>query len=212
MAAVPDCTPPKIADRQPVQVTAEGLLSGVLVAPSNFSKEPPYRARVHEVAIDDCRLKPALVVAVKGDMLRVRNNVNFPFMPNYGGGPIRSLIPGQTYDVPLDKPGVVNLMCGFTSPCGRTDVVVMLHPITAITDAAGKFRFDAFPPGETVSVSAWHPLFEEARQDIRVEPGETKRIELVLTPLPQAPAPPPEAPKTETAPTPEAKATTKTKP
>jgi hypothetical protein len=182
------CTPPKKTDRQPVRLTADGALAGVMLAPSGFSVQPQRPPLVHEVVIDDCRLSPALVVAMKGDSLRVRSNVSFPFMPSYESGPgVRSLIPGQTYDVPLDKPGVSPLLCGFTAPCGRTDVIVLLHPVYAVTDAQGKFRFDDFPAGEEVSLSAWHPLFQESKVTLRVEPGEHKRLELVLTPAP-APA------------------------
>jgi hypothetical protein len=124
--------------------------------------------------------------------LRVRSALDYPFMPAYGETPVvRTLIRGQTYDVTLDTPGVSPLLCGFTAPCGRTDVVVMLHPLATVTDDKGNFRIDGFPAGEQVTLSAWHPLFQEARLDLRVEPGETKKVELVLTPnVPHSPAPP----------------------
>ena len=90
------CTPPRTTDRQPVRLTSDGLLSGVVVAASNFSHQRPRPPRVHEVMIEDCRLKPMLVVAMKGDTLRVRNSVNYPFMPAYGPSPeVRTLIPGN---------------------------------------------------------------------------------------------------------------------
>jgi hypothetical protein len=182
------CTPPKTTDRQPVTLTPDGLLGGVMLAASNFSHQPNRPPLVHEVTIEDCRLKPSLVVAMKGDSLRVQSTVNYPFMPSYNeGSSVRSLIPGQTYDVVLDKPGVAPLFCGFTASCGRTDVIVMLHPVYTTTDASGKFRFDDFPAGENVSLSAWHPLFQEAKIDLRVEPGEHKTVELVLKPNAQAP-------------------------
>jgi hypothetical protein len=184
------CTPPRVADRQPVQQTADGLLTGVVVAASNFSHARPRPPHVQEVAIDDCRLKPSIVVAMTGDTLRVRSNVNYPFMPSYGADlEVRTLIPGQTYEAPLKKPGVSALLCGFTAPCGRTDVIVMKSPLAVVTDAQGKFRIADFPAGETVSLSAWHPLFQESRIDVRVEPGATKQVEFVLTPS----APPPRA-------------------
>lgn len=196
------CTPPKTTDRQPVALTADRSLSGVVIAASEFSHQKSRPSRVHEVVIDDCRLKPAMVVAMKGDKLRVRSLVSYPFMPTFGSSPeVRTLIPGQTYDVVLDKPGVSPLVCGFTAPCGRTDVVVMLHPVASVTDAEGKFRIMGFPAGETVSVSAWHPLFGESRIDVRVEPGAEKHVEFVLTPLPgQAPEPAHVAPKAAAAP------------
>jgi hypothetical protein len=196
--AVPpeSCAPPKLDDRLPVRATAEGLLSAVVVAASNFKRQPVRAPIAHEVVIDDCRLTPRTVAAMKGDQLRVRTVVDYPFMPAFGdttGKSVRTLIPGQTYDVSLDKPGVYPLLCGFTAPCGRADVIVMLHPVHAVTDAEGKFRIDVFPAGETVTLSAWHPLFQESKLELRVEPGETKNVELVLTPVAQAaPAPPAE--------------------
>jgi hypothetical protein len=190
-AALPEtCTPPQTTDRQPVQVTPDGLLTNVVVAASNFSKQPQRAPLTHDVLIDDCRLKPAVVVAMKGDTLRVRNALNYPFMPTYGQTPVvRTLIKGQTYEVKLDQPGVAPLLCGFTAPCGRSDVVVLLHPVHAATDAQGKFKIENFPAGETLKLSAWHPLFKESAIDVRAEPGEVKRVELMLTPLPSAATP-----------------------
>jgi hypothetical protein len=191
--APPDvCTPPKVTDRQPVRLTSDGLLAGVMLAPSGFSHQPERAPLVHDVTIEDCRLTPSLVVAMKGDSLRVRNTVNYAFMPSYDQGPmVRTLTPGQTYDVPLSKPGVLPLLCGFTATCGRTDVVVLMHPYYAVTDAQGKFRFEDFPAGEPVSLSAWHPLFQEAKIQLEVAPGEHKQVELVL--MPAQPLPPPPA-------------------
>jgi hypothetical protein len=191
-AALPTtCTPPKTTDRQPVQVTPDGLLTNVVVAASDFKQQPRHAPVIRDVTISDCRLTPAMVAATKGDTLRVRNELDYPFMPAYGATEVvKTLIKGQSYEAKLDKPGVSPLLCGFTAPCGRTDVVVMLHPLHAVTDAQGKFRIDDFPAGETVKLSAWHPLFQESAVEVRAEPGEVKRVELTLTPL-AAPAPEP---------------------
>jgi hypothetical protein len=192
-APLPDaCAPPKTTDRQPVQVTPDGLLTNIVIAASDFAKQPQRAPVTHDVTIVDCRLKPSVVVAMKGDTLRVRNELDYPFMPTYGEAPVvKTLIRGQTYEAKLDKPGVSPLLCGFTAPCGRTDVIVMLHPLHTATDAQGKFKLENLPAGEDVKLSAWHPLFEESATQVRLQPGEVKRIELVLTPLghrAQAPA------------------------
>jgi hypothetical protein len=180
------CTPPKTTDRQPVQLVDDGALSGVMLGLSDFARQPARPPMLHEVMIEDCRLTPKLVVAMKGDQLRVRSATDYPFMPAYGDTPVvRTLIRGQTYDVTLDKPGVSALLCGFTAPCGRTDVVVMLHPLTTITDGKGKFRFDNFPADEDITLTAWHPLFQESSVKLHLGAGETKQVELVLTPVPQ---------------------------
>lgn len=179
------CSPPKLEDRQPVRLSDEGLLSGVMVAVSGFARQPAHVPVVHDVVIDDCRLVPSLIVAMKGDRLRVRNDANYPFMPGLGLEPMaRTIAKGQSYEVTLDTPGSLPLLCGFTAPCGRTDVVVMLHSRYATTDSSGHFRFPDFPAGEPVTVSAWHPLFQETKLTIQVEAGETQHVEIVLTPVP----------------------------
>jgi hypothetical protein len=191
-AALPDaCSPPKIADRHPVQLTADGLLAGVMLAASDFSKQPEVPPVTRAVKIDDCRLTPRLVVAKKGDTLRVTNTVNYPFMPAFGTATVvKTLIPGQSYDVPLDQPGVSAVTCGFTAPCGRTDVIVLEHPYHAITDAQGHFRFDSFPADEAVTLNAWHPLFKEAKITVELGRGEERKVELVLEPAPAVVEPP----------------------
>lgn len=190
------CTPPKTTDRQPVQLTPDGLLAGVMVVATGFSHQPQRPPMVHEVAIEDCRLTPSLVVAMKGDMLRVRNTVNYPFMPTYRErGMARTLSPGQTYDVTLDKPGVQPLLCGFTAPCGRTDVIVLLHPLYAKTDANGKFKIEGLPPDEDLMISVWHPLFQDSRQPVHLTSGEHKSLEFVLSPRAQPAATTAQAPQ-----------------
>lgn len=181
------CTPPKIADRTPMHLTDDGKLSGVVVAASNFKNAPPNRPPVvHDVVLRDCRLTPSTIIALKGDKLRVTSEVKFPFMPAYGPpAEIKTLIPGQTYEVVLDKLGSSPLTCGFTAPCGRTDVIVLSHTLAALTDDTGHFRIDSFPAGERVTVSAWHPLLKASETEVELGSGETKSLDIVVSPLPR---------------------------
>jgi hypothetical protein len=190
------CTPPKIADRIPVRQTADGKLIGVMLAASEFSHQTsPGAPKVHEIDIKDCRLTPPLVVARVNDVLHVKNLVKFPLFPGLGSDSFnQSLSFDQARDIPLDTGGVKIMTCGFTAPCGRTDVIVLAHPYFAVTDEQGEFRIDDFPADETVRINAWHPLFSEVFETVRVAHGETKRVELVLTPVPPPPPPPPPPP------------------
>jgi hypothetical protein len=126
----------------------------------------------------------------------VRNEVDYPFMPAYGAvDTVKTLVPGQTYDVVLDKPGVATLACGFTAPCGRSDVITLQHTFAALSDDKGAFRFEAFPADEPITLSAWHPLFQEATVEVTLGGGERKTVELVLQPAAVAATPTvPEAP------------------
>ncbi|MDD9934116.1 MAG: hypothetical protein OXT09_10965 [Myxococcales bacterium] len=198
------CTPPKLIDRQPVRAREGGALGGLVIAASQFKQQPKRPQRVHELVIEDCRLRPRTVAAMVGDVLRVKNGVSYPFMPSYGNEPqLRTLTPGQTYDVKLDKPGVTPVLCGFTAPCGRTDVVVMMHPLATTTGDDGSFVIENFPADQKVKLSAWHPLFKEASLELQIGRGEDKTVELVIEPA--VAAVPAEADGAEPAPGGEAK-------
>jgi hypothetical protein len=186
------CSPAKLNDRTPVREGPEGNLIGVMVAASQFSKSTPREPRTYDIVIKDCRLTPRLVVGQVGDSIRLSSEVSYPLLPTYGANAYNeTLIPGQSKVLKLDKPGVDNVMCGFTAPCGRTDVVVVHHPVFAVTDDTGSFKIENFPADETVKLSAWHPLFNETHISVKLAKGETKSVELRLTPLPpQAETPP----------------------
>lgn len=180
------CTPPKNADRQAVKLTPEGFLQGVMVGASEFTGAKPRPPVTHDVTIEDCRLTPQLVVAVKGDMVRLTNKVDFPFMPSFGPtAVVRTLSNGQSFEFPLTQGNVESLRCGFTAPCGRTDVITVYHPVFDVTDASGTFTIENFPADQGVKVHAWHPLFKEVEVTVQIGLGETKTVELVLEPQPQ---------------------------
>lgn len=187
VGAAPEvCSPPKKTDRRPVLLTDDGLLSGVMVAASGFTGATPRPPKTHTVTIEDCRLTPPLVVAMKGDTLAVRNSVQYAFMPTFGpSATARALMPNQKLDIPLNRGGVESVLCTITAGCGRTDVVTLLHPISAITDASGHFEIENFPAGQNIRVNVWHPLFEEASLEVQLAAGERKDVKIVLAPKPR---------------------------
>ena len=180
------------ADRQPVRLTAEGGLAGVMLAVTGYSrveKRPPI---THEIVIENCRLKPMFLVATKDDLLRVRSDTDYPFMPDLGDSNIlQTLIKGQEKVVRLEQGGTRTILCGFTAPCGRTDVVILHHSLYTITDERGAFRIEKVPAGESVTVNAWHPLFRAADSVVSVQPNEVRQVSFKLSPLPAYIEPPP---------------------
>jgi hypothetical protein len=188
------CSAAKPEDRQPVRLTPDGYLRGVMLAASEFSETPPAAPTTRQVRIRDCRLTPNLVVARAGDTLRITNDSPFPLLPGLGSEHFnQALIQGQSRDIKLATGGVSSVRCGFSAPCGRSDVVVLAHSYFAVTDEQGAFRFEGFPADETVRIHAWHPLFEDASADVRVARGEEKHLELTLTPRPVPTSPSPAA-------------------
>ncbi len=205
---IPDfCNPPAERDREPVRRVAGDRLVGVLVAVSEFTGDVPREPATHEVFIRDCRLTPELVVATRGDTLRLVNETNYPFFPDLGQGLMQALLRQQTRDLELGRGGVRTLACGFTAPCGRTQVVTLYHPLHTITDDQGHFRIEGVPSGQEIRLNAWHPLFAETNVAVTARPGETRRVEITLSPARAQAAPTPQSPAPTTpeqAPTPEA--------
>lgn len=180
------CSPPRLADRTPVSLTPDGKLVGVMLAASEFSpRAESTPARTLSVVIRDCRLQPKLLVAHIGDTLHISNESPFPLMPGLGYETYnQTLTQGQARDIKLDSGGVKILSCGFSGQCGRTDVIALAHSLATVTNDKGEFRIEDFPADETVRINAWHPLFFDTYQEVRVSPGEEKRVELVLKPKP----------------------------
>lgn len=181
-----ECPAASDADRQPVGLTDRGGLTGVLVTVSDFSRSEKRPPIIHDISIKNCRLSPELAAAAQGDSLRLHSDSMYPFMPELGAASMaQTLIRGQERVIPLDRAGVWPLLCGFTAPCGRTDVVVLYHSLFAVTDSRGEFRIEKIPAGETVTINAWHPLFRASNLKISLQAGETREVELSLAPLEQ---------------------------
>lgn len=185
------CTPPQEGDRRPVEPTSERALPGVVVMLADFSESPPHEAEVHELHIEDCRLTPRIVAATRGDTLRIHNDTrDYSFMPDLGTGFMQAILPGASSDIVLGQAGVRTMQCGFLAPCGRSEIIVLYHPLHAITDERGHYRIEGIPAGEEIQIGAWHPLFQDDTRTITVQAGERPTLDLVLRPARLRPPPP----------------------
>lgn len=193
--ALPDaCTPPQERDREPVRQVRGDHLAGMLVALSDFETDVPHEPVTHDVFIRDCRLTPSIVVGTLGDRLRITNETDYPFLPDLQSGMMAALLHENSREVELGRGGIRTLQCGFAAPCGRAEIVTMFHPLHTVTDEEGRFRIENVPANEELRINTWHLLFNEAGQTLTLSPGETREIELIVSPAPPAPAPPPAEP------------------
>lgn len=182
----PECTPPRQADRTPV-VPAEqtgGLVNLVVVVTGRdeHSWPDPGEPRTHEVAIRDCRLTPSVIVATRGDRLRLVNATDYPFFPDLGDGVLQYRT--EPREVTLDRGGVRTIQCGFAAPCGRLELVTLYHPVHGVTGSDGRARIEGVPADQPVRVTAWHPLFREAATTTTVPAGGTVDVEMTIEPAP----------------------------
>jgi hypothetical protein len=177
-----ECDAANRRSRTPVQRADSGGLNGIAVAASDFTHTPHHKPREHRVVIEHCQLKPALVAATSGDTLTVENRDSYAFEPLVGPSYYATALPShERLKLPLE-PGIDAIQCSPGAPCGRTDLLVFMHPVHAVTDAIGKFHIDALPAQELVRITAWHPLFEPSETFIWLEPGAQGHIVLELQP------------------------------
>lgn len=193
------CGPPKLTDTQSARLdAATRALEGILVAPSDFDHAPPAGPVTHQLTIRECRLEPAFLVATVGDRVRLANATDYPFLPTAGAGSgiTQALLSGQTRDLTLGHAGPRMVGCSALGvACGRSDIMVMAHPLHAVTSADGRFRIERVPANQDLHLHAWNPLFQESVVPLRLSPGETKTVEFALTPATlQVPAEPPPGP------------------
>lgn len=178
-----ECQAANEAARTPVHADSRGMLSGVAVAASDFTRIRDWKPKKHKVVLEHCQLQPALLAATGGDTLEVENRDDYGFEPLVGPAyRARPLARGEPYKVPLVPGGVDALQCSLGAPCGRTDLLVFFHPVHAVTDQYGRFSIPNFPASELVRVTAWHPLFEPSESFVWVDPGQVSTLNLTLTP------------------------------
>lgn len=178
-----ECEAANEAARHPVTMTARGLLGGVVVAASDFTRVRERAPKTHKVVIDHCRLKPSIIDAQGGDTLLLENHDAYGFEPLIGPAfDARPLPKGKNVKLPLVGAGIDSVQCSLGAPCGRTDLLVFHHPVHAVSNDAGQFRMTNFPAGELVRVTAWHPLFEPTETFVWLEPSQVTTVNLQLTP------------------------------
>ena len=209
------CEPIGEDDRYPLALGTNRGLRGMMVAATaedadQFTERLGELApQQHRVTITDCRLTPKLITATKGDLLVVRNETQHPFLPRLGPSAfMQGVQHGETVEFTLERGGVTALLCGFGSPCARTDVVVLYRPVHTVTEEDGAFTLSNVPAGMPVTIRAWHPIYGnvDASAEVTLERGGRETLELVITPAasagehpngdtgPEAPSAAPEAP------------------
>jgi hypothetical protein len=182
---------PAIDDRDFTPVfEVDGKLANILVSATGdratFFPALPARdpADVELVIGKDCRLTPRVVGAVQGDTLVLKNRAPIAMLPFVGQQSyVESLSSSESRRETLEKRGVHRVACGVSGYCGSADVVVIPHPVFAVTGATGEFVLDNVPADQEITLHAWHPLFKETAIKVRVSRGERAEVELVIEPV-----------------------------
>lgn len=182
----PECGPARDVDTQPVEgVGSPTRLVGVMVTATGPHREffdalGEWQPADRHVGIERCRLTPKMVSATEGDTLVLENRGSTPFLPSAGPTLFHeTLLQGQNRRVPLEHGGISSIQCGFAAACGRTEMIVLLHPVHTVTDSEGRFELRNVPADMEIELHAYHLFFEEAKRTVRV--GRNGRVEIDLT-------------------------------
>jgi plastocyanin len=119
------------------------------------------KAETHELANKNCRFQPHVLIAKKGDTIKVTNpdevghNANFAFFNN----PAQNLtVPvGGSIDIKLEEaePTVIPVACNI-HPWMKAQVLVLDHPFAAVSDENGVLEISGLPAGEEIIFRANH--------------------------------------------------------
>lgn len=188
-----ECTPAHRSDTRPlVMDDARGLANvavGAMGDPAHWPASDHPTTRV--LHISDCRLQPLTLTGTVGDRVRIETEMTYPFMPDIGAGYLQAVIPDAPMEVPLIQAGVREVHCGFSAPCGRTQLVVFHNPVHTVTSEGGHFRLENAPADQELTLTAYHPLLADAATaTARVSPGATVHVEIVVHAPPPATEPP----------------------
>jgi plastocyanin len=85
---------------------------------------------------------------------------------------------GRSKSVRFDRPGIVRVFCDIHSHMSSF-IIVFNHRYFATTDAEGRYRIDAIPPG-TYSVVAWHDGANRDTRTVTIPESGSVELDFVL--------------------------------
>ena len=85
---------------------------------------------------------------------------------------------GRSRSVVFDRPGVVRVFCEIHSHMSAY-ILVFAHRFFAVTDADGRYRLEAVPPG-SYTLALWNDGAVRARRELRVEADAVVELDLAV--------------------------------
>jgi hypothetical protein len=177
-----------------VLVNGDGTLRNVVVWVSDGLEGRTFAPPKVPAILDQqgCVYTPHVVTVMTGQKLLVKNSDPFlhnvraaaannpPFnfgqpSVNVGGTPLTFLTPDRMF-----------VKCD-VHPWMTARIVVLDNPYFAVTGEHGAFKLPELPPG-TYTVSAWHEVYGEQKQRVKVEPGKPVSLDFTFRATAQASA------------------------
>lgn len=171
-----------------VLVNADGTLRNVVVWVSGGLEGKRYPAPDEPAVLDQrgCVYTPHVVTVMTGQRLLVKNSD--PFLHNVRAAasrnsPINFGQPTISRGTPLvfGKSERLFVKCDI-HPWMSAFIHVMDNPFFAVTGDGGAFELPELPPGE-YELSAWHEVYGEQTQTVRVARGEPMNLQFTFRPV-----------------------------
>lgn len=86
------------------------------------------------------------------------------------------IAPNTSAQLAFEKPGVIELLCGFHSRM-LAYIHVMEHPYFAVPDSKGRFAIKGVPPG-TYQLRIWHEQSSGASKEAKVAADQSSPVQL----------------------------------
>lgn len=110
----------------------------------------------HELANDQCRFEPHIVIARTGDKLKITNpdtvghNANLNFIKNTQQNLMIPAGQEKVVDLESEEPAPIPVECNI-HPWMRAYVVVLEHPFADVSDADGNIEIKGLPAGKEIT-------------------------------------------------------------
>lgn len=160
------CGKKEIPDETLVVNPANGGIKDIIVYVYTGSRgtelpEMDLKPETHELANKDCRFEPHVLIAKKGDTIKVTNpdlvghNANFQFFKNKAQN--LTVPSGGFIEIELveDEPAPIPVACNIHSWM-KAQLVVLDHPFAAVSDENGVLEIKGLPAGGEVVFRANH--------------------------------------------------------
>jgi len=174
-----------------VVVNADGTLRNVVIWVSGGLKDKRFPPPEEPAVLDQqgCVYTPHIVTVMAGQRLLVKNSDEFLHNVRAAAAsnpPFNFAQPTISRGTPLvfQAPERLFVKCDI-HPWMSAFIHVMDSPYFAVTGDRGAFRLPDLPPGE-YEVSAWHEVYGEQKQTVRVESGKPLDMQFTFKPMQRA--------------------------
>ncbi len=144
----------------------------------------PERNEAQTLTIEDCAFAARTVAMTFGQRLEVANKTNELWAPMLTQAPLPVLMMATSNGDPVKlyptHPGYFTLVDKGAHPWAVANVYALLHPLHAVSDAAGHYRIDGAPVGKLKVGARLQAIQREASADVMVLANVVQKVDLVI--------------------------------